>query len=107
LTATDQYGCSSTFCDNIEINTAIDPDEVLAARVYPNPSSGLVEVEMPGIRGAEMEFRLYDALGRSTLLHKGPVQPTYTLDLSTYASGVYQLVVQTEKQVFRTKVLRE
>lgn len=69
-------------------------DPALRAEVYPNPTTGVLQLKGP-LRGEE-ELRVYDAAGR--LCQVANVSETRrTIDLSTQRSGLYQLVLTSAK----------
>ena len=74
-------------------------DPALRAEVYPNPTTGVLQLKGP-LRGEE-ELRVYDAAGR--LCQVANVSETRrTIDLSTQRSGLYQLVLTSAKGSVRS-----
>ena len=69
-------------------------------RIYPNPTTSLLMLEVPGIRPTRMEYLLVDGQGR--LLKKGMGDKVDTHDLPP---GTYTLQVRTERFWVNRKVV--
>ncbi len=84
-----------------EIQNSSEEIEALAMQIYPNPTSGRLQLE--GIDEKIIKITVYDAFG---LLHKEFTKKgTHNLDLGTLKSGLYVIRVQTEKKTFQQKVI--
>ena len=70
--------------------------------LYPNPTQGIVYVEAPA--GTTLE--VYDLRG-SKLLDAAVENGSHTLDLSSYAKGVYLLRLQSGDLVETQRIMRE
>lgn len=85
---------------NIGINTANDSNTIID--IYPNPTTGIVEVSLPQ-EFENQEVQLYDLQGtllQTKVLHGGVA----TFDLSSYPNGVYIIKVgETSCRVVKTK----
>jgi hypothetical protein len=68
--------------------------------VYPNPASTYIYIISNGT------VRLYSIAGR-LLLEKYFPDKNNTLDITTFASGVYFITIQTEHEVIREKIVIE
>jgi lysyl endopeptidase len=93
---TDANGCSTSATVTVGSNVGIN-DLTLAdvIRTYPNPSSGLVNIELPTDR-AVIHISLSDMTGR-TVKHFSPADVhNLTLDISSLSEGVYHLNFFTE-----------
>lgn len=78
--------------------------------VYPNPTDGLLNVNIGNSAANEGKLLLYDALGQSVwqkniLLDNGKANER--IDLSHLAVGVYSLIFQTENGEQLKKVVKE
>jgi len=73
--------------------------------VFPNPTTGLVRVELAGHYQIE-NYKLTDITGKTVQMSQlaGPVQNT-DLDLSALPKGVYVLQVRSEERLFTSKVM--
>ncbi|HRH67321.1 MAG TPA: T9SS type A sorting domain-containing protein [Bacteroidia bacterium] len=88
------------------INPAADLSNNLT--VYPNPSSGIVNVDMvlPG-NGSRVEIYIYDMTGRKAfdrMLSGIAGKHSEALDLSSLSKGVYQLVILIEGRRYVRRV---
>lgn len=85
----------------------IDNDRVKpTVLVHPNPTSGLVQVEIPANEGTLSVISVIDASGRElfrTLANKGQ---TATCDLQALPSGIYYMRVLTSEDIFVNKIVR-
>lgn len=78
--------------------------ETLRMITFPQPTSGLIHIEIPGIE-APMSYHLQDVSGRLLMVgnfENGKGQ----LDMADLKPGMYFLTVQAELKTFRTKVIR-
>jgi hypothetical protein len=76
-----------------------------SVRITPNPTSGKVQISLPTNDAATI-ITLYDLSGRQMLTQKA----TYThieLDLSAFAKGIYIVEIQSNKETFREKIVRQ
>ncbi len=110
------HGCDSVVTLHLTITVGIDDHNLGASmNVYPNPTSGVVNVEciMNNVEMHSVEFHVYDAFGRllqstggvetrhgtslPTDKHGSSVQTQ--IDLSHYAAGVYFIKAVTNGNV--------
>jgi hypothetical protein len=67
--------------------------------VYPNPSTGIVHIDINGFEGRKTELRILNVIGsviyRESLTELND-RYTKTLDLSKFASGLYYVKIETE-----------
>ena len=78
-------------------------------KVFPNPSNGLVNVELSKVNGGEVSINVTDALGRSVFAKEVAVKGAYStqLDLSNLKAGVYMLQVKTGENLSTRKLVIE
>lgn len=77
-------------------------------RVYPNPSTdGQFTVALAAGQGAEAQVQVFDALGRSVYTRTVPTAatPTFGIDLSQQATGIYTLQLRTAGGVAQQKLV--
>ena len=81
-------GCKDTSnCHTVAGIAIIEWTQTDAVKIYPNPTSGLVTVDV-GDQNWITRIELFDY--KQTLLESNPVtQTSTTIDLSTYANGIY------------------
>ena len=107
------HGCDSVVTLHLTIGVGIDDYNGFNFKVYPNPTSNIVNVEF-GMGNEELgnvEIRLYDVYGK--LLNVVGTQCIASLqatliDLSRYANGVYILKAVTDgKTITVRKVVKQ
>ena len=91
-TYSDANGCQNTASGTITVDACLGLDETTAVKgsVYPNPTTGLANIEFPGL----FTYSVTDAQGRTIL--DGKASESAQVDLSSFSDGVYQLLIQTE-----------
>jgi hypothetical protein len=72
--------------------------------VFPNPTAGLIHVELP--TGKMTEIKIYNAEGQllTTYTNNPAGGNSATFDLSSEPEGVYYLQIRSENQIFGKKV---
>jgi hypothetical protein len=101
------FGCDSvvtltlTFHKGAEGNAVPEVTTSTNIKVYPNPTTTIVNVEADGLSHVEV----YDNEGR-TLQNRDAENDHITLDLSSYASGVYYIRIHTNEKVTIQKVIK-
>lgn len=73
--------------------------------VYPNPTSGIVYVEVPDQLSKHFVVVLSDHSGNRLVLQEFRQTKRCSVDLSNYVSGIYILQVYSDKAEFRRKIL--
>ena len=108
FSANERYGFSSSLPIR-PLSCLVDIDEFLDdlnVSVYPNPSTGIVNIALGEIDGSRVEIEVFDLLGRK---FDADVQNAYygeyTIDLSGKPEGMYILRVKTGKYVINKKLL--
>jgi hypothetical protein len=72
----------------------------LGARIYPNPVSDLLYLEVPGIDS----YRLYDLSGR--LVKAGTITENQPLSLSGLSSGMFRLQMMVGEKSYFGKIVK-
>ena len=106
------HGCDSVVTLHLTITVGVDNYDGFDFKVYPNPTSDIVNVQctMNNVQFGDMELHLVDAYGRLLDVVRAnnylPLQ-TAQIDLSLYANGIYFLkAVADEKVVAVRKVVK-
>ncbi len=83
-------------------------DDLLAAEkinIFPNPSSGVINVELLDFAENQVDISVWDASGR--LLYQSQKQPAdrIKLNFSTFSKGAYLIRIHGEKRSFTEKII--
>jgi len=112
VTVTDAHGCSNTSASYTFFRTGINVvNGKILAEVYPNPTSGILNITLAGLKGNAVVIRCYSATGTlvkeiKTKADNGALQ--YQADLSVLPRGVYELRFATDKgEQFQRSVVLE
>ena len=72
--------------------------------VFPNPTTGLITIEMKEYKGSALSFILYDLKGQEVFRKESSVGSyiKFDLDLAALSQGVYLLRVVSENQPYKT-----
>ncbi|MBK6622301.1 MAG: T9SS type A sorting domain-containing protein [Saprospirales bacterium] len=101
----------TTFNIEMDPNAPIATEELPAVkplRIFPNPSSGLVRVDMPDVLSGNAQVRVINAQGGTLVLEqREPIAGGFDIDLSGYAAGMYWIQVQTERGRYGGKVVKK
>ena len=73
----------------------------LTARIYPNPTSQFLNIEL----NAESQVLIYDLTGKLWIQEQGVIQKS--LDLSKLNRGIYLVKVESQNQIIVQKILLE
>lgn len=115
LTATTYYvtvsnpPCTATAESSITITiTGVEDYEQSGMTLYPNPTSGIVNVEfeMGNEQWKDAEIQIFDMYGK--LLRTEPANDsTIQTDMSPFADGVYTLRIKTQDGVVTRKIVKQ
>jgi hypothetical protein len=99
--------CSNIFTDSVLVtNTAginaIDNHDVV--EIFPNPSSGMFNVEIKGNSIAQISISVYDILGRNVKTVEGLNTNKVSVNLSDQPSGNYFIKVSSDNYSFYKKI---
>ncbi len=104
IVVTDSAGCKSDTSSAVNVTgVGINETTIIDLQVYPNPTESRLNVVTGNVTGTTT-LELRDDLGR--LLYNREVTGSLIneqLDLSTYASGVYLLVIKNQQHTLATK----
>jgi|GEM_PF-839191 len=73
--------------------------------IYPNPSNGLVYINIQNTTENLQAIHLYDILGKTILYSKNLSAKQSTIDVSSLAKGVYMIEITTENNFKQIKKL--
>ena len=95
------------FCVSGSINVQQRPSPH-GLTLFPNPTTGLLQVDLDLARFEAVQLRLYDVTGQQ-VWQGTPIETTsttLTVDLSDYPTGVYVLQAQIGNTLYTQKVVR-
>ncbi len=72
--------------------------------IYPNPTNGIINIET-GNNNIQ-NIKISDITGK-TLIKKSDIQQNEAIDLSELESGIYIISIQTDKNIFTTKIIKK
>lgn len=88
-----------------EAALATEEVQILGLSVYPNPSAGIFTISAPQ-QAAPLTFAVYDMLGKVVLNDQATAGSTSTiLDMSSFASGLYLLQINTGTEQITQKLI--
>lgn len=89
-----------------EITIGVNGPEI-STHVYPNPSRGMVNLEMTLPSAQYVQVSLVDMLGQTVTGFEGMMSNTVrkSFDLTEFRSGAYVIIVKTDQKTFQHKVL--
>ncbi|HMZ90166.1 MAG TPA: MopE-related protein, partial [Chitinophagales bacterium] len=73
--------------------------------IYPNPSNGIVTIELYSPQAINMELRTIDGKLVNTILNV--TEDKYTIDLSNEASGIYLLYIESREWTQTVPLVKE
>jgi hypothetical protein len=80
--------------------------EVFTVRMYPNPVSGILHIELPELQhGQTGTLEIYSSMGNPAIQPK-PLGCTQSIDLSGILPGVYVVRVTAGKHSAVTKIIK-
>ena len=109
MTITDENGCTATLSGIVvqSLVSANEPDWAAAVGIFPNPTSGLVQIVLPeSWRSAQTDLAVYDLVGRKVSALHSTGANKLTLDLQAAPAGVYTLVMQVDKRQIVRKIVK-
>lgn len=92
----------TTFTATIVADNDLRPGAMLS--IYPNPTTGIIQLKGDGSTFAQATYTITNAIGQ-TLQHISPSNSNQ-LDISTYLPGIYWLRTETNGQVGWHKIVK-
>ena len=107
VTVTDRYGCTDEDCilvlNGIE-ETGVSYDEI---SVYPNPSSGLVTLNVVNKNNNDLKVQVIDIHGRliEEYNYGSVFEITEEIDFTSMAKGLYYIRINNTLDLHQTKII--
>lgn len=76
-----------------------------AIRMYPNPTSGTVTLELTGVDAGMVDVNVTDVAGKTISVNKVVVNNSIMLDLTSQAGGIYYVKVKSERATVVRKLM--
>lgn len=93
---------------DLQLEEVVDTDDPVLVenkiKVYPNPSSGLIQIEHDGFGTAPIPFQVFDASGK-LVFQTSLTQIKEQVNLSHLPYGIYFLQMQTNAGLIKQKLL--
>ena len=87
-----------------DISTEIDELSKNNILTYPNPTNGIINFEFADNK--IHQITISEITGK-TIIEKVNIQQNEMIDLSNFESGIYIIKIQTDKEIFTTKIVKE
>ena len=92
--------CNSTGINNIYNNQKIN--------IYPNPTTGIINVILSGIFSSDFHVDVYNILGVLLQAKKlNMAETSFNVDLNRYSSGVYLIRIYNRDKIYELKVIKK
>jgi len=97
-----------------ERNLVVDPNGINdifslnSINIYPNPSTGYINIDLDAIQQSEVEVRIIDLVGKTiynNTLHFGQGFSSRTIDLKEFNDGIYLLEVKIDQEKHTDKII--
>ena len=72
--------------------------------IYPNPTNGMINFESDGYNIKKLT--IFDVTGK-TLIKRTEIQQNEIIDLSSFENGIYIISIQTDNEIFTTKIIKD
>ncbi|MEN8121991.1 MAG: T9SS type A sorting domain-containing protein, partial [Bacteroidota bacterium] len=105
-TVTDEAGNSATCSFDVTVTETVGISDIakIGISIYPNPTSGILKLEFK--QNNIKNIRVSDLSG-SIKIEKTDVQQNEIIDLSPLQDGIYIIRIQTDNDIFVTKIVKE
>jgi PKD repeat protein len=100
-------GGNNIFIDDINIDVAAGVEENSfednSLKLFPNPTTGKINLVLPANTGNIKEVKLLDSKGSLVAVFNN----TRTVDISTLSSGLYFVIAETENGFYRQRIVKD
>ena len=100
---------STSFFINEQLSLSTTQNEVKQFAVYPNPTSGNINIKNIDFSNKSMFVKVYNMLGNAIINNYKLETESANIDLSNYATGLYFIEIADEnnKVIYQDKVIRK
>lgn len=106
---TDANGCEVTFNTDVTVSIMELGNGILFS-VYPNPTNGVVYLEIEGLEGDRVQYAIIDGAGRfvdRVELNAGRPQYREAIDMTYLASGLYMIQLTVGDYTTSVRVMKQ
>ncbi len=84
-------------------SVSVDDLNSFSVLTYPNPASHHISVDLGDLSGLKPSMKIYDASGKRVFETQS--SSSMTIDISSFAPGIYTLVISTSDNVWRSQIV--
>jgi hypothetical protein len=88
---------------DLELDASLNQEDIVNASLYPNPASGMLTIES---EQPMQQINIFNSTGKQ-VFQKSVNSSTQQLDLSSFSTGLYSVVIITSKGIRRSKLIVE
>ena len=106
-TVTDNAGSTVTCNFDVTVianTTAIETLKQSGISIYPNPTNGILNFEFADNK--IQKIKILNLSGKTLIEKTSNILPKETFNLQEFKSGVYIITIQTDKEIFKTKIMK-
>jgi hypothetical protein len=102
----NDYDRTDVFITKLNMLVGVDEQEAEnLITAYPNPSNGHFDIDLSALQATSAEIKVYNYLGETVSLKKQKASSLINVDISTQDKGIYVVELQTDKKVYRKKII--
>ncbi len=109
-TVTDNAGNTATCSFDVTVDTYVGIADLSASgiSIYPNPTSGKFNLTVSNELVSVKNIEITDITGKIIINYQFAIDNSqFDINLSDFESGIYLIKIQTDKEVFTTKIIKE
>ena len=105
-TITDNAGNPANCSFDVQVNAFVNIETLQqnGISIYPNPTNGILNFDFTD--NNVQQIKISDLTGK-TIIEKVNIQQNEMIDLSNFESGIYIIKIQTDNEIFTTKIVKE
>lgn len=106
---TDANGCEATFSTDVTVSI-MELGNGVSFSVYPNPTNGVLFLEIQGLEGDRVQYAIVDGAGRfvdRVELNAGRPEYREAIDMTNYASGLYMIQITVGDYTTSVRVMKQ
>ena len=84
-------------------STAIDMLQTIGAKIYPNPVTDILNIELPTTENYTVS--IYNSIG-DVVTQTATTSSVFTIDMSAYKSGIYIVKINTNNKSYSGKIVK-